>query len=130
MSSAASAYAPHSTAAVLQSKPHEVTDVAASSPAVRSTVFVSTFRARRGCEALLRSELERLIASTRRENDCLFCDLFRVSSHDTVFVIHSVWTGRKVWLRDKGWEGHPAGLGLLNQCLAWPIDVVEMEEVA
>jgi hypothetical protein len=93
-------------------------------------IFVSTFRARPGKEPLLRHELERLVTFTRRESNCLFCDLFRLSADGSVFVIHSVWNGRVNWLRTRGWLGHPAGTGLLDQCLLTPIEVVEMEEIS
>lgn len=96
----------------------------------RTAVFVSTFRAKEGCEPLMRHELQRLVTATRRESDCLFCDLFRLSSDEKVFVVHTVWARPEGWLQRKGWEGHPAGIGLLDLCLLEPIDVVQMEEVA
>jgi hypothetical protein len=77
----------------------------------------------------MRHELHRLVSFIRRETDCLFCDLFRASADDSIFVIHTVWSSPDGWLRRKGWEGHPAGIGLLDQCLLQPIEVMEMEEV-
>ncbi len=95
-----------------------------------AAIFVSTFRAKEGSERVMQNELERLVSATRRERACLFCDLFRLSADETVYVVHSVWSNRDTWLRRKGWEGHPAGIGLLDQCLLRPIEVVEMEEIA
>ncbi len=92
-------------------------------------MFVSTFRAKPGSELLLRYELERLITHTRRDRACLFCDLFRLSGDGSVFVIHSVWSNPDNWLRRSGWQGHPAGPGLIDQCLLAPIEVVELQEI-
>jgi len=95
-----------------------------------TAIYISTFRAKEGCEAILMHELERLVSSTRREGACLFCDLFRLSADEATFVVHSVWSSREVWLSRNGWQGHPAGLGLIDQCLLRPIEVVELEEIA
>lgn len=94
-----------------------------------TALYVSTFRAKRGYERMLLHELQRLVTNTRRERECLFCDLYRLSLDPTVFAIHSVWTSREGWLSREGWKGHPAGLGLLDQCLSEPIEVVTMDEV-
>ena len=103
--------------------------VDSSSAASSGYMFVSTFRAKSGSELLLRYELERLITHTRRDRACLFCDLFRLSADGSVFVIHSVWSNPENWLRRSGWQGHPAGLGLIDQCLLAPIEVVELQEI-
>jgi quinol monooxygenase YgiN len=95
-----------------------------------TAIYISTFRAKEGSEAILLHELERLVSSTRRESSCLFCDLFRLSADEATFVVNSVWSSREVWLSRAGWEGHPAGLGLIDQCLLRPIEVVELEEIA
>lgn len=95
----------------------------------RTSIFTSTFHARQGCEDLMLVELERLIYSTRLDDACLFCDLFRFSEDRSIYVVHSVWLYRQPWL-DKGWADHPAGLGLINQWLLRPIEVIEMEEIA
>jgi quinol monooxygenase YgiN len=95
-----------------------------------TAAYVSTFQAKKGSERLLQSELQRLVAFTRREQSCLFCDLFRVSNDKTSFVVHSVWSSHEVWLGRAGWEKHPAGIGLLDQCLQRPVEVVALDEVA
>jgi quinol monooxygenase YgiN len=92
-----------------------------------TAAYVSTFQAKEGSERLLEHELQRLVSFTRRERACLFCDLFRLSKDKTVFVVHSVWSSREVWLSREGWENHPAGIGLLDQCLSRPVEVVAME---
>lgn len=101
----------------------------AAPESMKTSIFTSTFHARQGCEDLMLVELERLIYSTRLDNACLFCDLFRLSEDKSIFVVHSVWLYRQPWL-DRGWEDHPAGLGLVNQWLLRPIEVIEMEEIA
>jgi quinol monooxygenase YgiN len=95
-----------------------------------TAAFVSTFRAKKGTESLLIHELRRLVSYTRQETACLFCDLFRLSKDKTVFVVHSAWSSREVWLNREGWQSHPAGMGQLDQCLQSPIEVVALEEVA
>ena len=95
-----------------------------------TATFVSTFQAKLGSERLMQYELERLVSFTRRERTCLYCDLFRLSRDRSTFVVHSVWSGRESWMNREGWQGHPAGMGLLDQCLQRPIEVVAMEEVA
>jgi len=95
-----------------------------------TATFVSTFQAKEGSERLMQCELERLVSFTRRERTCLYCDLFRLSRDKSTFVVHSVWSSRENWMNRTGWEGHPAGMGLLDQCLEQPIEVVVMEEVA
>lgn len=94
-----------------------------------SAVFVSTFHARPEYDGLLRCELERLVSTARREPNVIFCDLFRLTAHGSTYVIQSIWSTRDNWLRHKGWQGHPAGLGLIDQCLSRPIEVIEMEEI-
>jgi quinol monooxygenase YgiN len=94
-----------------------------------TALFVSTFRAKAGYERMLLHELQRLVRNTRREDECLFCDLYRLSVDPTVFSVHSVWSSRENWLSSGGWKNHPAGLGLLEQCLSEPIAIVTMEEV-
>jgi hypothetical protein len=95
-----------------------------------TSLYVSTFRAKKGYEPMMQYELQRLVTNTRREKECLFCDLYRLSRDPMVFTIHSVWTSRDSWLSREGWTGHPAGLGLLDQCLSEPIEVVTMDEVS
>ena len=75
------------------------------------------------------NELQRLVRNTRREPECLFCDLYRLSVDPAVFSVHCVWSSRENWLGDGGWKNHPAGMGLLDQCLSEPIAIVTMEEV-
>ena len=94
-----------------------------------TALYVSTFRAKKGYERMLLHELQRLVTNTRRERECLFCDLYRLSLDPMVFAIHSVWSSRDSWLSREGWAGHPSGLGLLDQCLMEPIEVVTMDEV-
>jgi len=94
-----------------------------------TALFVSTFRAKTGYERILLHELQRLVRNTRREAECLFCDLYRLSVDPAVFSVHSVWSSRENWLSSGGWKNHPAGLGLLEQCLSEPIAIVTMEEV-
>jgi hypothetical protein len=94
-----------------------------------TALYVSTFHAKEGFERMLLHELQRLVTNTRRESECLFCDLYRLSLDPTVFAIHSVWTSRENWLSRGGWKNHPAGIGLLDQCLLEPIAVVMMDEV-
>jgi hypothetical protein len=103
---------------------------AASARQEETALYVSTFHAKKGCEQMLQYELQRLVTNTRREEECLFCDLYRLSLDPMVFAIHSVWTSRDSWLSREGWKGHPAGLGLLDQCLSGPIEVVTMDEVS
>lgn len=78
---------------------------------------------------MLLHELQRLVRTTRRETECLFCDLYRLSVDPAVFSVHSVWSSRDNWLNSGGWKNHPAGMGLLDQCLSEPIAIVTMEEV-
>jgi quinol monooxygenase YgiN len=92
-------------------------------------LYVSTFRAKAGYERMLLHELQRLVRNTRRDTDCLICDLYRLSVDPTVFSVHAVWSSRENWLNRGGWKSHPAGMGLLEQCLAEPIAIVTMEEV-
>lgn len=73
----------------------------------------------------MRYELSRLARAARRQADCLACDIHSSPSDDSVFVIRSLWTHRNVWLASKGWEGHPAGIGLLDLCLLEPIKTTE-----
>lgn len=94
-----------------------------------TALFVSTFRAKPGYERMLLVELQRLVRNTRREAECLFCDLYRLSVDPTVFSVHSVWSSRDNWLSNGGWKNHPVGLGLLEQCISEPIAIVTMEEV-
>ncbi len=94
-----------------------------------TALFVSTFRAKAGYEWMLLHELRRLVTNTRRESECLFCDLYRLSVDPAVFAVHSVWSSRENWLSSGGWKNHPAGMGLLDQCLLEPIAIVAMEEV-
>lgn len=94
-----------------------------------TSLFVSTFHAKTGYERMLLHELQRLVTNTRRENECLFCDLYRLSIDPGVFAIHSVWSNRENWLSRGGWKNHPSGMGLLEQCLAEPISIVTMDEV-
>jgi quinol monooxygenase YgiN len=94
-----------------------------------TALYVSTFRAKPGYERMLLVELQRLVRNTRRETECLFCDLYRLSVDPAVFSIHSVWSSRENWLSSGGWKNHPAGMGLLDQCLSEPIAIVTMEEV-
>ena len=101
--------------------------VKASEP--ETALFVSTFRAKEGYERMMLHELRRLVTNTRREAECLFCDLYRLSVDPTVFAVHSVWSSRENWLSSGGWKNHPAGMGLLEQCLSEPIAIVTMEEV-
>ncbi len=101
-----------------------------SAKEVETALYVSTFRAKKGFERMMLHELQRLVTNTRRESECLFCDLYRLSKDPMVFAIHSVWSSRDNWLSREGWKGHPAGLGLLDQCLSAPIDVVAMDEVS
>ena len=101
-----------------------------SETASDTAMYVSTFQAKRGSEHLLLHELQRLVSYTRRESACVFCDLFRTSVDKSVFVVHSVWMSPQAWLTRSGWEGHPAGMGLLDQWLRKPVEVVSLEEVA
>lgn len=94
-----------------------------------TALYVSTFRAKTGYERMLLVELQRLVTNTRREAECLFCDLYRLSVDPAVFSIHSVWSSQDNWLSCGGWKNHPAGMRLLEQCLSAPIDIVTMEEV-
>ena len=94
-----------------------------------TALFVSTFRAKTGYERMLLVELQRLVTNTRREAECLFCDLYRLSVDPTVFTIHSVWTTHDNWLSRGGWKNHPTGMRLLDHCLSEPIAIVTMEEV-
>ena len=94
-----------------------------------TALYVSTFRAKPGYDRMLLVELQRLVRNTRRESECLFCDLYRLSVDPTVFSIHSVWTSQDNWLNSGGWKNHPAGIGLLDLCLSEPIEIVTMEEV-
>ena len=95
-----------------------------------TALYVSTFRAKAGYERMLLHELQRLVRNTRREIECLFCDLYRLSVDPAVFSVHSVWSSQDNWLSSGGWQNHPAGMGLLEQCLSEPIAIVTMEEVA
>ena len=94
-----------------------------------TALYVSTFRAKPGYERMLLVELQRLVRNTRRESECLFCDLYRLSVDPTVFSVHSVWSSQDNWLNNGGWNNHPAGIGLLDQCLSEPIAIITMEEV-
>jgi quinol monooxygenase YgiN len=95
-----------------------------------TSAYVSTFRAKKGSERLMLNELQRLVSFTRREQTCLFCDLFRMTNDKTVFVVHSAFSTHEVWLNRSGWENHPAGIGMLDQCLLHPVEVVALDEVA
>ena len=95
-----------------------------------TALYVSTFHGKKGFERMLLHELQRLVTNTRRESECLFCDLYRLSLDPTVFAIHSVWSTRENWLSRGGWKNHPAGMGLLEQCLSEPIAIVTMDEVS
>ncbi len=95
----------------------------------QTALFVSTFRAKKGYERMLLGELQRLVTNTRREDECLFCDLYRLSVDPAVFTIHSVWSSKANWLSRGGWKNHPAGMRLLEHCLSEPISIVTMEEV-
>lgn len=92
--------------------------------------YLSTFRAKDGTEALMRLELQRLVSYTRREKACVACDLFQLTTNKKIFVVQTVWSSHDVWMTRKGWEHHPAGPGLLDQCLQRPVEVVPIEEVA
>lgn len=94
-----------------------------------TALYVSTFRAKAGYERMMLVELQRLVTNTRREAECLFCDLYRLSVDPAVFTIHSVWSSKDNWLSNGGWKNHPAGMRLLDQCLSEPIAIVTMEEV-
>jgi quinol monooxygenase YgiN len=94
-----------------------------------TALYVSTFRAKPGYERMLLVELQRLVRNTRRETECLFCDLYRLSIDPAVFSVHSVWSSQDNWLSSGGWKNHPAGIGLLDQCLSEPIAIVTLEEV-
>ncbi len=94
-----------------------------------TALYVSTFRAKTGYERMLLHELQRLVRNTRRESECLFCDLYRLSVDPAVFSVHAVWSSQENWLSSGGWKNHPAGMGLLEQCLSEPIAIVTMEEV-
>ncbi len=94
-----------------------------------TALFVSTFRAKTGYKRILLNELQRLVRDTRRDPDCLFCDLYRLSVDPDVFSVHAVWSTHQNWLSTGGWKNHPAGLGLLEQCLSQPIAIIEMAEV-
>ena len=96
-------------------------------PETHPVLFVSTFRAKPEWKPMMRYELGRLARATRRQRECLSCDLFRSPSDDSVFVIHSLWTTRNTWLAHRGWEGNPLGMGLLDQCLLQPIETTETE---
>jgi quinol monooxygenase YgiN len=89
-----------------------------------TAIYVSTFRAKKGSENLLLRKLKRLASRTRQQSACLFCDLYRQSSDQSVFFIHSVFENRAAW------EAHIAGLGLMSQCLLKPVEIIEMEEPA
>lgn len=102
---------------------------APSGTANETAIFASTFHARQGCEELMLTELQRLVHSTRLDNSCLFCDLFHFTEDRSIFVVHSVWLSHQGWFSREGWVGHPAGLGLLDQWLLRPIEVIEMEEI-
>jgi quinol monooxygenase YgiN len=95
-----------------------------------TAAYLSTFRAKKGSEQLMRLELQRLVSFTRREKACVACDLFQLSTNKTIFVVHAVWSSREVWMNRKGWEHHPAGVGMLDQCLQRPVEVVPIEQVA
>ncbi|MDE3105059.1 MAG: antibiotic biosynthesis monooxygenase [Acidobacteriota bacterium] len=101
---------------------------AGSVKVAETALFVSTFQAKKGFERMLQYELQRMVNSTRRERECLFCDLYRLSQDPTVFTIHSVWKSRDNWLSHSGWKNHPAAC-LLEQCLLEPVSVVAMDEV-
>jgi len=89
-------------------------------------LFVSTFCAKPEWKPMMRYELGRLTRAARRHRQCISCDLFRSPFDDSVFIIHSLWTSRDVWLAHRGWEGNPVGMGLLDKCLLKPIETTEM----
>src|SRR5215469_18727648 len=91
----------------------------------QTVLFVSTFRAKADWKQMMRYELGRIARATRRQRECLACDILPSPSDDSVFVIRSIWTNRNIWLAHKGWKGNPVGIGLLDLCLLEPIKTTE-----
>jgi quinol monooxygenase YgiN len=51
-------------------------------------------RPREGQELLLEAELRALVGPTRKEADCLTCDLHRSVEPPPAFLLHEVWASR------------------------------------
>ena len=95
-----------------------------------TAAFVSTFHARPGLDRLLEYDLQRLVSFTRREPQCVSCEITQSSRDKNVFIVHSAWSSRDIWLTHGGWQKHPAGIGMMDLCLERPIKITAMKEVA
>lgn len=59
--------------------------------------IVANIHAKPGHEALVREELEKLVAPTRAEDGCLQYDLHQDHSAPTHFMFYENWESRELW---------------------------------
>jgi quinol monooxygenase YgiN len=67
-----------------------------------SLTIVAQITAAPGKEALVRSELEKLVEITRAEEGCEQYDLHRDNENPCLFMFYENWTSRDLWQQHMG----------------------------
>lgn len=93
------------------------------------TTTVSIFEAKQGFEHLLVEELRRLVRRSRQEAGCLLFDLYRISGRHSAFALYEVWEMREA-MEAHSRNFHTTKFRItVEQYLAQPVQVHELEEV-
>ena len=94
-----------------------------------SLTIVARITAVAGKESLVRTELERLVETTRAEPGCQQYDLHVDNTDPTVFLFHENWDNRELWQAHMN-APHIAAFGAATQGSIADFQLHEMTRIA
>jgi quinol monooxygenase YgiN len=93
------------------------------------TASLSLFEAKDGSGHILAEELTKLVRRSRQEAGCLLFDLYRISGKHSAFALYEVWELREAMEAHLG-NFHTTKFKVtIEQYLAAPIKIFELEEM-
>lgn len=92
-------------------------------------IILAQITATPGKEALVRSELEKLVAPTRAEEGCVHYDLHQDNDNPAFFVFHEIWESRDLWQAHMNMP-HLAAYGAATEGAVADFKLNEMSKIA